>query len=364
LKLFQNSGLNRAYHQRLDLLNKSNTSFSDRINTFLADRYNAVHILDPIYSNADAFFTNADDRLTQLSWAKEKGISANATDDEILLNQIEEHKPDVFYNLDPMKFDSSFVKKIPSSVKYRVAWRAVLNKQTDISAYDLIVSNFPGILESFEQQGCKTAYFCPSHDPYMDSMASSQNRDIDVLFIGSYSRHHVKRAKVIEAVSTLSGKCNIQFHLAASKYTKVFESKLNILNLGSKYQRPNSVKSCSYDPLYGIELLYTIGRSKIVLNGAIDMSGIDKGNMRCFEALGCGACMVTDRGNYPSGFVDGENYVSYDDHLDAVDVIKDLLSENGQENLQRIAKSGYEMISKQYSKARQWDDFVRIVNSR
>ncbi len=31
-----------------------------------------------------------------------------------------------------------------------------------------------------------------------------------------------------------------------------------------------------------------LSNAKIVLNGAIDISGEDRGNMRCFEALGSG----------------------------------------------------------------------------
>jgi hypothetical protein len=49
------------------------------------------------------------------------------------------------------------------------------------------------------------------------------------------------------------------------------------------------------------KLYELIGKSKIVLNGVIDMVGRDRGNMRCFEAMGCGALLLSDEGNYPKG---------------------------------------------------------------
>ena len=37
--------------------------------------------------------------------------------------------------------------------------------------------------------------------------------------------------------------------------------------------------------MFGRALYELIGSSKIVLNGAIDMAGTDRGNMRCFETM-------------------------------------------------------------------------------
>ena len=48
-----------------------------------------------------------------------------------------------------------------------------------------------------------------------------------------------------------------------------------------------------------------------MLNGAIDMADRDRGNMRCFEAMGCGALLVSDDGNYPQGMSPGETMRAY-----------------------------------------------------
>ena len=56
-----------------------------------------------------AFFTNGDDEVLQRTWALEMGMSPKASLPEILLAQIESHRTEVFYNLDPMRYGGDFV---------------------------------------------------------------------------------------------------------------------------------------------------------------------------------------------------------------------------------------------------------------
>jgi spore maturation protein CgeB len=100
--------------------------------------------------------------------------------------------------------------------------------------------------------------------------------------------------------------------------------------------------------------------AKIVLNSAVDMAGADRGNMRCFEATGCGALMVSDIGNYPPGFVDNETMILYETEQEAVAVIENAL-EDAQLS-RRVAVQGHEMISSRYSKTQQWADFKALVD--
>jgi len=361
MRIFQNSGINKPYAKRLAGLCTNDMTFLDRIQTFHNDRYGAVHHLLPVYSLESGFFANGDDEPTQRLWAKEKGLPSKTPLDKILLCQIEEHKTDVFYNLDPVRYDGKFVRRLPGSVKHRIAWRAVHNKGSDLKPYDLMVCNFPEILRSFENAGCKTKYFFPSYDPVMDSYAKNAERDIGVLFVGSYSRFHKVRAKILEAVADLNGQISVKYHLNVSKYTKLAESPFNILGFGSHSIRPKSIIDCSHTSLYGRDLYDALSRAKIVLNGAIDMSGVDKGNMRCFEAFGCGAALVTDVGRYPEGFLDGENYFSYSEDTDIKQLILDLTIGSRMHERHSTALTGHEMIRTTYSKEKQWKAFEGLL---
>jgi hypothetical protein len=94
-------------------------------------------------------FTNGDDEILQRYWAKERGVSKKTSLEAILLAQIEEHGTEVFYNLDPMRYGSDFVRKLPGCVTKAIAWRAAPSPGADFGAYDAVVCNFPSILEGY-----------------------------------------------------------------------------------------------------------------------------------------------------------------------------------------------------------------------
>jgi hypothetical protein len=63
----------------------------------------------------------------------------------------------------------------------------------------------------------------------------------------------------------------------------------------------SAIRAVTRDPIFGRDYYEVLSSAKIVLNGSIDMPSADRGNMRCFEALGSGSLLLTDEGNYPEG---------------------------------------------------------------
>lgn len=362
MRLFQNSGLYPGYLPRLAFLTRACRSFAERRNAFLADRYGACHFLQPVLDgDPDAFFTNGDDPQLQRQWADEQGVPADATLEAILLMQIEHHRTEVFYNLDPMRYGSDFVRKLPGCVKRSVAWRAAPSPGADFAAYNLVVCNFPSILRSYEVRGWKSAYFAPAHDPVMDAYAANTERPIDVVFVGGYSRHHWRRAEVLEAVAARCGHLRVVFHLDRSRLTRLAESPLGRLLPLSRHRRPSEIRAVSAAPVFGLGMYEALSRAKIVLNGAVDMAGDDRGNMRCFEAMGCGALMVSDEGRYPEGMVDGKTMLAYANAQHAADVIDAILARPSE--LQAIAAEGRRTMVRDYGKPGQWQAFQRLVDA-
>jgi len=335
-------------------------SFKNQIESFLDSRYGAVHFLTPVLEgDGTAFVTNGDDELLQHAWAKEAGMPTKSSLADILLAQIESHRTEVFYNLDPMRYGSDFVRRLPGCVQKTVAWRAAPSPRADFAAYDLVVCNFPGILKGFEKRGWKTAYFSPSHDPAMDEYAISSDRPIDVLFVGGYSRHHMRRATVLEAVAALGDRYQIKFCLAASRLTRLAESPLGYLAPLGKHRRPKDIRAVAGKPVYGRDLYALISKAKIILNGAIDMSGEERGNMRCFESMGCRSLLLSDEGMYPEGMVAGQTLITYRSSSDVVGRLEELL--RTPQFVAGIADAGYKMVSSRYSKERQWSTFKEMV---
>ena len=362
MRLFQNSGLYSAYLPRLRRLSEGCTNFEALLGAFLRDRYGAAHFLLPVLNrDPSAFFTNGDDELLQRQWAKELGMPRSSTLETILLAQIEHHRTEVFYNLDPMRYGSDFVRKLPGSVKKSIAWRAAPSPGADFGAYNLVVCNFPGILDRYRQRGWGAEYFSPAHDPEMDAYAANTDRPIDVLFVGGYSRHHRNRAEVLEAVADENKGLNLVFHLDRSRLTRLAESPVGRLLPLSKHRRPQNIRAVAAEPVFGRDLYSALSKAKIVLNCAVDMAGTDRGNMRCFEAMGGGALMVSDQGHYPEGMVEGDTILTYADPREAAQVIKATLSMPGY--VIEHAVKGYQTIRTRYSKAQQWQAFLQLVEA-
>lgn len=360
MRIFQNSGVYPTYLPRLRELTRDCKTFEAQVDAFLSDRFGACHFLLPVLDrDPSAFFTNGDDEQLQRQWAREMGMRSGAALADILLAQIENFQAEVFYNLDPMRYQSDFVRKLPGCVKKTVAWRAAPSPAADFSAYSLVVCNFPSILRAYEAMGWRTAWFAPAHDPVMSGYAGAAERPVDILFVGGYTRHHRRRAELLELVAALKNEYSVRFHLDSSRLTRLAESIPGRLFPLARYRRPDMVRAVTQPPVFGLELYRALASAKIVLNGAIDMAGEDRGNMRCFEAMGCGCLLLSDEGSYPEGMIAGTNLMTYSTPESAVGHIGQLLKKNDQRLA--IASAGSQMIASAYSKARQWDRFVSLI---
>lgn len=362
MRLFQNCRYYPSLRPKLRELTASRPTFAGKMDAFLNFREAASHILLPVDQRQEwAFFTNGDDEEVQRLWARENGLSSRATLPEILKAQIEHHRADVFYNLDATGWPSDFVKSLPGCVKHVIAWHAAPLLDVVFSDYDLVVCNFPSILAAIAERGARTGYFFPSYDPVLEPYAARQDRPVDVLFVGGYSRHHRQRALVLEAVAALAKTYNIAYHIDRSRLCALAESPLGRLLPLASHRRPGSIRSIARAPIFGLDYYEALSSAKIVLNGAIDASGRDRGNMRCFEALGAGALLLSDDGNYPEGMVDGQTMVIYQSPEDAVRQIDRLIRATGER--EETARAGHRLVANSYSKEVQWKRFEELVAS-
>ena len=180
-----------------------------------------------------------------------------------------------------------------------------------------------------------------------------------MLFVGGYSRHHRQRAVILEVVAALADRYNIVFHLDRSRLCRLAESPLGYLLPLAGHRRPPAIRAIAKAPVFGLDYYEALSAAKIVLNGAIDMAGADRGNMRCFEALGSGALLLSDEGNYPDGMADGDTIATYKSPEDAVSQVKTFLDAPARRS--GLARAGHEMVSTRYSKEIQWQRFEALV---
>jgi hypothetical protein len=275
----------------------------------------------------------------------------------ILLAQIEHHRSEVFYNLDPMRYGSSFARKLPGCVKRAICWRAAPSGNTDLSGYDLVVGNFPAILDDWQRKGCRVAYFVPGHDPEIDQYADNRKEEVDLVFVGGFSRHHSRRSAALLAAALTPG-IEARFHLEDGRLTQLANLMPFMLGL-RRHSHPAEIRAVRSGPVYGRDLYEALASARIVLNGAVDMAGPDRGNMRCFEATGAGALLLTDAGNYPAGFVGGKTMLTYSSPEEIPTIIKGALSDP--DRMKMIAIAGREMVQAIYSKRKQWLLFQELA---
>ena len=364
MRIFQNSGIYPNYARRLTDLTKGERRYQGMMDIFRADRYDATHLLRGVLDgDSECFLSIGNFSRSQELWATEHGLSHQQSGDltEILLAQIEEHRTEIFYNLDPTRFDDTFLRRLPGSVRETVAWIASPSPHMRFSGYGLVVNNFPNLLKRYAAAGCRTSYFFPSYDPEMRIVARETERPIDIVFVGGFSRHHLRRATILETVARLSASMTVRYYLDLGRFSKLAESPwVEWTGLLERYRRPDAIRSVAFPPAFGREMHRILGQSKIVLNAAIDMSGEDRGNIRCFEAMGCGALLLSDTGNYPGGMVSDETMVTYRDASHAVTLARQLIDNHDARC--RIANAGHQMLADRYSKTAQWNAFKALVS--
>ncbi|SDR81046.1 glycosyltransferase [Bradyrhizobium canariense] len=362
MRLFQNARYYPSLRPRIRELTRHSSTYAGKIDAFVNFRESAAHILLPVDQRAEwAFFANGDDEDIQKVWAREQGMSSRSSLSDILKAQIEAHRADVFYNLDATGWPADFIKSLPGCVKKVIAWHAAPFRNVSFTAYDLVVCNFPSILAAIAEQGARTDYFFPAYDPEFAPFAAREDRPVDVVFVGGYSRHHLRRAEILEAVARLAGQYNIVYHLDRSRLCRLAESPIGRFLPLAKHRRPQAIRAITSEPTFGRDYYEVLSTAKIVLNGAIDMSGEDRGNMRCFEALGGGSLLLSDAGNYPRGMKDGQTLVTYNSADQAVALVRELLQDSAKRL--GIARAGHEMVSTSYSKQLQWKRFEELVAS-
>jgi spore maturation protein CgeB len=142
-------------------------------------------------------------------------------------------------------------------------------------SYDHVFTASEKAIDMYNEIGCKKVHFLPFaceptvHRKMHLSDGISKTNNLDVVFVGTYTR---RRARLIKALEKAGIKVSVY-----GPYWRYF-------------MRSNNVR----DSIYGPEMVKVFNSAKIVLNIHIEDDLPYKVNMRTFEATGCGAFLLTD----------------------------------------------------------------------
>ena len=183
---------------------------------------------------------------------------------------------------------------------------------------------------------------------------------MDVAFVGGYSRHHGKRNLLLRRIAELGREYDIRFHFSLGRAAQLVNGSWLMRRLVPRLALEGPLRASARPALYGRAMYELFGNTRIVINAAIDMASEFRGNMRCWEALGCGAVMLSDEGVYPAGMQAGRDFETYHDADDAFLKIRRILADY--EAWRPMAAQGLATVETTYSKAAQWGAFVKLVD--
>jgi hypothetical protein len=362
MRIFQNIHL---YPQQVDIVDLTvgrEAGFATRINTIISEGLNGPHLLAPVAQrDTDAFLSCTADVVGQRAWAMHKGMKATSHPHEVLAAQLEEFKPDVFYTHGAGYFPSAVLRRLRGLARVNISWKAPPDfTGSGLEGFDMIVNNFASSFPKYQALAkIKTGFLTPSFDSAMEPECYDKERPIDVVFVGSYSRHHRNRAAVLEKLLELDESHKIQLSLSYDRLTKLADSWFGVLPPLARHRPSRRIRSLRVPPLFGRSMYRLFSKAKIVVNSAIDVAGQDRGNIRCFEAMGCGALLVSDAGIYPPGFDPSQNFSTYTSLNNLLDVLRRHL-QDPVETL-RIAGCGQALATGAYGKDSVWRQFQELV---
>lgn len=320
--------------------------------------------------DASIIVTNAS--TLQRQWKSENNCLKEGKD--IIYEQIKSLQPEIIWVDDSKFFDGNWIKNvrkgIPSVRKITGHVCAPYNSQnlSNLSALDFLFTCTPCYKSEFDLAGLKTHLIYHSFDERMlDKFhVKNQQKQFDVIFSGSLitgGGFHNKRINYLEQII----KRNIDIRLFGNieSNSKILFKKLTYLGLNilrivfgdslldritflKKYRAfgntpvklySRKLKASVAPPVFGIDQLKLLSKSRIVFNNHLDDAKACAGNIRLFEVTGSGSCLLTDwKQNINELFVPGEEIVTYKSEDDCIDKIKWLL--DNPIICERIAKAG------------------------
>jgi spore maturation protein CgeB len=333
------------------------------------DGYASTYILLPAlqHKTEEVFYTVWNyDRLQHL-WAKEHGLKTKDLS-KIKLAQIEEYKPDVFYNFSAF-CDGNFIKKLGKAKNRKdIYWNGIIeSKPRTYLEYDGQISLHKPYIKYWKDRGLAALELQPGI-PRGWGDSAIVDKNIDVLFYGQYLKDFFgDRNKLIEDLlqykksNAKDVHCHLTYTEQGITIFRIPKLPWTRINLPFITFPSPLVREHSLPPLYGDSLYSAISQAKIVVNAYTNNNHDFKSNMRLFESIGLGAFLITEEGNYPDGFEPGVDFYTYTDSKSLISQIERVLADWPLHA--EIAQRTQKKITDLYSKERQWDDFHAFASS-
>lgn len=286
---FYSAYLARHYAAQPQLMDAPHAA---QMQALLADGFGAAHMWAPVLAQQghEASLIIANDVVSQFRWVAEnvdklKLKKKSEWMREIALEQVNRFQPEVLYLGDPVAFDMSFVRRLKQRPKQVIAWRAAPTPaEVDWKGIDLMLSHLPPCQKQAWRAGVRDVrFFYPGFCQWVADAVKDEPQEYDLVFCGQWSDDHEKRNNLIAKLAK-----------ASLSKEKPFSFGL-FLECADPSKMPESVRKLNRGGRWGMEMYRALRRGRIALNAEINMGRGHAGNMRLFEATGCGVCTLSEQ---------------------------------------------------------------------
>ncbi|MBA3971966.1 MAG: glycosyltransferase [Bacteroidetes bacterium] len=293
----------------------------------------------------------------QKRWAKENQVIYSEADweKEIVLAQIKQLKPDVFYIESIFNYYGQFLKEVKSYCKFIVAWISTpISDSLKLNDIDMILSSTQDFVEKFRKMGIKSEYMLPAFDTrILDLLEVSVEKSIPFSFVGGWGHVHINRKK---ALTHLVQSTNIQ--LWGYGYRKEYHKRSLNYYKNILFPEKSDVLEAYKGEVWGLEMYKVLQQSLITFNIHESLLKGRVGNMRMFEATGVGTLIMNDNGiNLADIFIPGKEIEVYDSLDEAVEKTNYYL--NHPEKAIEIGLNAQRRTVKDYN----YDEFVKQLSN-
>ena len=308
----------------------------------------------------------SNDLFLQKKWCHENGLIKDLTLENILYKQIVKENPDIIFFQ-----NTHFLSKIFDKIKrYKFFFYDGTGENNIKIAKDSIgvLTCLKKSMIFYKKNEIKSLYMPHSFNKKILEKIKVKNfssRKYDLVYSGSIdNKGHFNRVIFLNKIAQ---EFNIRLYISDSRsYLKIILSIFYFF-LTKGFTKTfdyifslNNLKKKSLSPVYGNEMYNVLANSKISINFHIENTKNEAANMRLFEVLGLGCCLITDYKDNLKDFFSDDEIITYKNTHEAILKIKEML--NNLNLAENFAKKGNERILRDHTSEKRWLTMREFLN--